>query len=127
MAGAAGKLVSCDIREQAVTSTRNRPERAECWWSRSLRCLWVLMIAAGLLLRSFWELFKVQLGFNPQHVMAVRLWLPVPNDPKTDIYGSPAQEAPFLRELLRRGRSLPGGKEVALGSAAAVPLNHNRN
>ena len=25
----------------------------------------VLMVAAGLLLRSFWDLFKVQLGFNP--------------------------------------------------------------
>jgi predicted permease len=87
----------------------------------------VLMIASGLLLRSFWELFKVPLGFNPQRVMAVHLWLPVPNDPKTDIYGSPAQEAPFLRELLRRGRTLPGVQEVALGLDASIPLSHDRN
>ncbi|MGC2400836.1 MAG: ABC transporter permease [Acidobacteriaceae bacterium] len=87
----------------------------------------VLMIASGLLLRSFWELFKVPLGFNPQRVMAVRLWLPVPNDPKTDIYGSAAKEAPFLRELLRRGRTLPGVQEVALGLDASIPLNHDRN
>jgi len=87
----------------------------------------VLMIAAGLLLRSFWDLFKVRLGFNPDHVMSVRLWLPVPNDPKTDIYGTPAQEAPFLRELLHRSASLPGVQEVALGSSAAIPLNHDRN
>jgi predicted permease len=87
----------------------------------------VLMIAAGLLLRSFWDLFKVRLGFNPEHVMAVRLWLPVPNDPKTDIYGTPAQEAPFLRELLRRSESLPGVEEAALGSSAAIPLHHDRN
>ena len=87
----------------------------------------VLMIASGLLLRSFWELFKVPLGYNPQRVMAVQLWLPVPNDPKTDIYGSAAQEAPFLRELLRRGRTLPGVQEVALGLDASVPLNHDRN
>jgi predicted permease len=87
----------------------------------------VLMIAAGLLLRSFWDLFKVRLGFNPEHVMAVRLWLPVPNDPKTDIYGTPTQEAPFLRELLRRSGSLPGVQEAALGSSAAIPLNHDRN
>jgi predicted permease len=87
----------------------------------------VLMIAAGLLLRSFWDLFKVRLGFNPEHVMAVRLWLPVPNDPKTDIYGTAAQEAPFLRELLRRSGSLPGVQEAALGSSAAIPLNHDRN
>ena len=87
----------------------------------------VLMIASGLLLRSFWELFNVPLGFNPERVMAVRLWLPDPNNPKTDIYGSAAQEAPFLRELLRRGRTLPGVQEVALGRDASIPLNHDRN
>jgi predicted permease len=87
----------------------------------------VLMIASGLLLRSFWELFKVPLGYNPQRIMAVHLWLPVPNDPKTDIYGSAAKEAPFLRELLRRGRTLPGVQEVALGLDASIPLNHDRN
>jgi putative ABC transport system permease protein len=87
----------------------------------------VLMIAAGLLLRSFWDLYKVPLGFDPRHVMAVRTWLPVPNDPKTDIYGSAAQEAPFLRELLRRGRALPGVEEAALGSNTSIPLNHDRS
>jgi predicted permease len=87
----------------------------------------VLMIAAGLLLRSFWDLYNVPLGFNPRHVMAVRLWLPIPNDPRTDIYGTPAQEAPFLRDLLRRGRSLPGVEEVALGTDASIPLDHIRN
>ena len=87
----------------------------------------VLMIAAGLLLRSFWDLFKVRLGFDPENVMAVRMWLPIPNDPKTDIYGTPAQEATFLREILRRGRMLPGVKEISLGSIESLPLNHNRN
>lgn len=87
----------------------------------------VLMIVAGLLLRSFWDLLKVQLGFNPQHVMSVQTPLPDPNDRATDIYGTPAQEAPLLRELLRRGRSLPGVQEAALGSSAAIPLNHDRN
>ena len=86
----------------------------------------VLMIAAGLLLRSFWNLLNVRLGFNPRNVMAVRTWLPEPNDPKTDIYGTPAQEAPFIRELLRRGRTLPGVEEIALGNRASIPLNHDR-
>ncbi|MGA7626241.1 MAG: ABC transporter permease [Candidatus Acidiferrales bacterium] len=87
----------------------------------------VLMIAAGLLLRSFWDLLNVRLGFNPQSVMAVRMWLPVPNDPKTDIYGTAAQEATFLREILRRSGALPGVEEVAVGDLAAVPLGHSRN
>ncbi len=87
----------------------------------------VLMIAAGLLLRSFWDLYKVQLGFNPQHVMSVQLWLPSPNDPKTDIYGTAAQEAVFARELLRRSRLLPGVQEAALGAEPSIPLHHDRN
>ena len=87
----------------------------------------VLMIAAGLLLRSFWDLLNVRPGFNPQNVMAVRTWLPVPNDPTTDIYRTAAQEAPFLRELLRRGKTLPGVEEVAVGDLAAIPLGHGRD
>ena len=84
----------------------------------------VLMIAAGLLLRSFWDLLSVRPGFNPQSVMVVRTWLPVPNDPAADVYGTAAQEAPLLREILRRGRTLPGVEEVAIGDMAAVPLGH---
>jgi predicted permease len=87
----------------------------------------VLMIAAGLLLRSFWDLLNVQVGFSTQNVMAVRMWLPIPNDPETDIYRTPAQEAPFLREIIRRGKALPGVEEVAIGDLAALPLGHSRN
>jgi predicted permease len=86
----------------------------------------VLMIAAGLLFRSYADLLNVRLGFNPENVLTVRTWLPVPNDPETDIYGTAAQEAPFLREILRRGRTLPGVEEVAIGDIAAIPLGHGR-
>jgi putative ABC transport system permease protein len=87
----------------------------------------VLMIAAGLLLHSFWDLLNVRLGFNPQHIMSVQLWLPSPNDPKTDIYGTAAQEAVFAHELLRRSRLLPGVREAALGAEPSIPLQHDGN
>jgi predicted permease len=87
----------------------------------------VLLVAAGLLLRSFWDLFKVQLGFNPERIMAIQSWLPVPNDPKTDIYGTATQESVLLREILRRSRNLPGVEEAAVGNVAALPLGHGRN
>jgi predicted permease len=83
-----------------------------------------LMIAAGLLLRSFWDLFKVPLGFNPSRVMAIETWLPIPNDPKTDIYSTATQESVLLREVLRRNRTLPGVEETAVGDRAALPLGH---
>ena len=85
----------------------------------------VLMVAAGLLLRSFWDLFKVQPGFNPDRVMAIQTWLPGPNDPAADIYRSATQESVLLREILRRSRSLPGVEEAAVGDVAALPLGHS--
>jgi len=87
----------------------------------------VLMIAAGLLLRSFADLLKVQPGFNAEKVMAVRLWLPIPNDANTDIYRTAAQEAAFLREVLRRARTLPGVESVAVSEPAGIPLGHGRD
>jgi predicted permease len=115
---------------QEGRSSKGSPER-----SRARRLLviselalsLVLMVAAGLLLRSFWDLFKVQPGFNPSHVMAVQTWLPVPNDPATDIYGTVSQESVLLREILRRSRTLPGVEEAAVGDVAALPLGHGRS
>jgi putative ABC transport system permease protein len=83
------------------------------------------MVAAGLLLRSFWDLFKVQPGFNPDRVMAIQTWLPGPNDPSADIYRTATQEAVLLREILRRSRTLPGVEEAAVGDVAALPLGHS--
>jgi len=87
----------------------------------------VLMVAAGLLLRSFWDLFKVQLGFNPTRVVAIQTSLPNPNDPKTDIYRTATQEGVMLREVLRRSRALPGVEETAVSDRAAIPLGHGQS
>jgi len=85
----------------------------------------VLMVAAGLLLRSFWDLFQVQPGFNPERVMAIQTWLPGPNDPTKDPYQTAAQESVLLREILRRSRNLRGVEEAAIGDEAAIPLGHS--
>jgi predicted permease len=87
----------------------------------------VLMVAAGLLLRSFWDLFKVQLGFNPTRVVTIETSLPNPNDPKTDIYHTATQEAVLLREVLRRNRTIPGVEETAVSDRAGIPLGHSQN
>ena len=86
----------------------------------------VLMIAAGLLLHSFWDLLNVRLGFDPRSVMSIRTRLPEPNDPKTDLYGTAAREAPFLREVLRRASTLPGVEQVAIGDTASIPLDQSQ-
>jgi predicted permease len=85
----------------------------------------VLMVSAGLLLRSFWDLYKVPPGFNPERVMAIQTWLPGPNDPTADPYQTATQESVLLHEILRRSRTLPGVEEAAVGDEAALPLGHS--
>jgi len=86
----------------------------------------VLLVASGLLLRSFWDLFKVQPGFNPDRVMAIQTWLPGPNDPTADPYRTATQESVLIREILRRSRTLPGVEEAAIGDEASLPLGHRQ-
>jgi putative ABC transport system permease protein len=82
----------------------------------------VLMIGAGLLLRSFWRVLEVDPGFNPQNVLVTRIWLPVPNNPDLDPYRPPARRVQFMKEVLRRASALPGVKYAAISGGNAVPL-----
>src|SRR5271170_336701 len=68
----------------------------------------VLMIGAGLLMRTFWRLLQEDPGFNSAKVVVSSIWLPVPNDPKVDPYLGIARQTTFVRELLRRMRAIPG-------------------
>jgi predicted permease len=113
---------------QEGRGTKGSPERSrvrQVLVISELALSLVLMVAAGLLLRSFWDLFKVQPGFNPDRVMAIQTWLPGPNDPSADIYRTATQESVLLREILRRSRTLPGVEEAAVGDVAALPLGHS--
>ena len=84
----------------------------------------VLLSAAGLLLRSFWDMLHAPLGFQPRNITALRTRLPYPNDSLEDVYPTAHAESPFVREVIRRCATLPGVEDVALGSGAAVPLDH---
>jgi len=86
----------------------------------------VLLVAAGLLVRSFWDLLDAGLGFDPERVATIRTRLPYPNDVTIDKYRTIAQEAPFLRDVLRRMRTLPGVEQAALGGSSAIPLDHTQ-
>jgi predicted permease len=87
----------------------------------------VLLVGAGLFLRSFWQLLQVRPGFNPHQVVTTQIWLAVPNDPKNDSYGTVPKRAAFLREVLRRVSALPGVEEASIGAGGSLPLVHTRN
>ena len=61
-----------------------------------------LLVAAGLLMRSFVALREVHLGLQPDHILVARLPLPV------DRYKTAAQVSGFYRPLLQRLKALPG-------------------
>ncbi len=82
----------------------------------------ILMIAAGLLLRSFGRLLEVNAGFNPDNVLLTRVWLPVPNNPDLDPYRDPLKRAGFTKELLQKVSAIPGVRNAAISSGTAVPL-----
>jgi putative ABC transport system permease protein len=74
----------------------------------------VLMVGAGLLLRTLRDLLRENPGFNPTQVVAANIWLPVPDDPKEDPYVGIAPKVTFDRELLRRMRTIPGVELAAI-------------
>jgi predicted permease len=84
----------------------------------------VLLVGAGLLLRTLRQLLQENPGFNPAHVVAADVWLPEPNDPKVDPYRSRAQLTSFDRELLWRMNALPG-VELAGITSGLPATSHN--
>lgn len=85
----------------------------------------VLLIGAGLLLRSFWQLLEVSPGFDARRLTTAKIWLPVPNDPKEDHYAAPEKRAAFHREVLGRISALAGVESAALGNGASLPMDDN--
>lgn len=77
----------------------------------------LLMVGAGLLLRTFWGLLQENPGFNPANVVTAGVWLPAPNDPKTDTYVDVPHQTVFLREALRHLSAIPGVEAAAVTSA----------
>jgi predicted permease len=76
----------------------------------------VLLIGAGLLLRSFLRVLDVDLGFEPSHATAMRLDF---ND------GSAAKRGAVDREILRRIQTIPGIQTA--GITDSLPMSRNRS
>lgn len=62
----------------------------------------VLLLGAGLLVRSFDKLMAVDLGFDRENVLTFRVGLP------RSKYSKPAQTEAFHKDLLQRLNALPG-------------------
>jgi putative ABC transport system permease protein len=74
----------------------------------------VLLVGAGLLARSFIHLVFVDPGFDPHHLLTLRLSLSGAE------YSKPEQRAAFFGRLLERLNALPGVQSVAAGSGLPI-------
>jgi predicted permease len=77
----------------------------------------VLLVGAGLLIRSFLRVLDVNLGFQPERTAALRI------DPSFRMM-SAAQQNSFMDDVLHRTRSVPG--IVAAGITDMLPLRDDR-
>jgi len=79
----------------------------------------VLLIGAGLMIKSFWRLLGVNPGFNPEHLLTLRIKLPM--DVKDSKYHDPKQRAATLKRFLENVETLSGVRSAAL--TEIVPLS----
>ncbi|HYA24355.1 MAG TPA: ABC transporter permease [Terriglobales bacterium] len=77
----------------------------------------MLLVGAGLLIRSFYRLSSVDLGMNPQHVFTANFDL-------SETRYNPDQQDRFIEELFKRLNALPGVRQAA--GTIPLPLSNSR-
>jgi putative ABC transport system permease protein len=70
----------------------------------------VLLVAAGLMVKSFWHMTAYPAGFAPDRVLTMRVQFSGPR------YGEPRNQQAFIDELIRRAAAAPGVEAAGVGS-----------
>ena len=81
----------------------------------------VLLVGAGLLIKTFWKLRAVEPGFNPDHLITMRVVLPETR------YKDPGSQARFRDRVLGGVNSLPGVQSTMISELplSGDSLDHN--
>jgi predicted permease len=77
----------------------------------------VLLVGAGLLLRSFLHVLDVDLGFEPSHAAAISV--------SYDDGGNPVNRGVILQQILQRVEQIPGVETA--GITDSLPMSTNRS
>jgi putative ABC transport system permease protein len=77
----------------------------------------VLLAAAGLTLKSFWQAEQVPLGFNPRGILTMSIALPVAR------YEAPGKITQFCEQLIERVKAIPGVTAAAFCTNAPFDTN----
>ena len=79
----------------------------------------VLLIGAGLMLRSLWNLQSVNPGFDPHNTLTAQIEIP------RHQFTTPAEETQFFNQVLQRVRAIPSVE--AVGGVDDLPLGGGSN
>jgi putative ABC transport system permease protein len=119
--------VRCDVNESLKDGQRNFPVGHRGYGTKAtlvileIALAFVLVIGAGLMLRSLSHLLATNPGFNPDHLLTVRIKLP--NDAKNSKYRDPRQQSATFHRFLDRIEALPGVRAAAV--TEIVPLSQD--
>jgi putative ABC transport system permease protein len=120
----AWQMSGADVQEDLKDASRGSSEGKRRAWVRqalvvsevALAC--VLLVGAGLLMRSFQRLLEVDLGFRPEQAAAWRI-------ETGERFQNNAQRVAFFNELIRAVAAVPGVESVGLTDT--LPLGRNRS
>jgi predicted permease len=115
--GASDAVLNDALKESARGSTGRRTWVRNALVVAEIAFASVLLVGAGLLVRSFVRVLDVNLGFRPMGAVTVRV------DPPAS-YTTDERRDAYLGDVLRRVRDVPGVE--AAGITDALPLGRNR-
>jgi predicted permease len=118
------QMSGLNVHEDLKDASRGSSEGKGRAWVRSalvvaevaLAC--VLLVGAGLLVRSFLRLLEVDLGFRPEQAATWRI-------ETGDKFSTPAERNTFFERLVRTVATAPGVESAGLTDA--LPLGRNRS
>ena len=91
------------------------------WRLRKPRWRLVLLVGAGLMMKSLYRLLQVNPGFRPARVLQMEMNL------RSAQYSTPEAMKNFWQQVLDRARALPGVESVALGTNVPLSFDHRRS
>jgi putative ABC transport system permease protein len=115
--------VSAGLKEggRSATSSRSQQRLRNAFVVGELAVALVLLVGAGLLVKTFWKLRNVEPGFNPNQLLTMRVELPETRYKEVDT------QTRFRAQALANINSLPGtqGAMVSEVPLSGDSLNHD--
>jgi putative ABC transport system permease protein len=106
---------------RSATSTRGQHRLRGALAIAETALALVLLVGAGLMLKSLYHLIQVSPGFQPARVLYMEM------DLRTDQYSKDPAILNFWQQVLDRVRVIPGVESAALGTVVPLTGNHRRS